>query len=285
MRRVILMLLALVAIVGVAACGDDDGGGGDGGTTATADAAPAQLTIALAGREMTVDGAPEAGLTEITFRNDGRGEHEAQLIRVEGDQSEAEVLRQFNETGEGRPTPDWLRAAGGAGPAAAGAEVSSTQVLVPGTYYAVDTSGGRRPAYVSFDVTGEESDAELPAGDATITARDFSFEATGLRAGENVVTFDNTGREIHHVVAFPLARGRTADDFRRFIESDGRGGGPPPVDFEGGASSSAFDGGTSGNVTLDLRRSGDYVLACFISNRAGGPPHATFGMVEQVTVE
>ncbi len=283
MRRVVLTLLALVAIAGVSACGDDDNGG-DGGTTAADAAAPAQLTIVLAGREMTVDGEPAAGLTEIAFRNDGRGEHEAQLVRVEGDQSEAEVIRQFNETGEGRPTPDWLRAAGGAGPAAAGEQVRSTQVLVPGTYYAVDTSGGRRPAYVRFEVTGEESDAELPAADATITARDFSFDASGLRAGENVVTFDNTGREIHHVIALPLAEGRTAEDFRRFIQSDSSDG-PPPVDFESGASSSAFDGGTSGNVTLNLRRSGDYVLVCFISNRAGGPPHATFGMVEGVTVE
>lgn len=283
MRRAGLTLLALLACAGMAACGDDDNGnGGDGGTTA-ADTAPAQLTIALAGREMTVDGEPEAGLTEITFRNDGRGEHEAQLVRVEGDESEAEVIRQFNATGEGRPTPDWLRAAGGAGPAAAGEEVSSTQVLEPGAYYAVDSSGGRRPAYVRFEVTGEASDAELPAADATITARDFSFEASGLRAGVNEVTFDNTGREIHHVIAFPLAEGRTADDFRRFIASDDSSG-PPPVDFEGGSGSSAFDGGTSGNVQLRLRR-GDYVLVCFISNRAGGPPHATFGMVDEVTID
>ncbi len=279
MRRLGLMLLASVACTGLVACGDDD----DGGTTA-ADTAPAQLTIALTGRALTVDGEPEAGLTEITFRNDGRGEHEAQLVRVEGDRSEAEVIGQFNATGEGRPTPDWLRAAGGAGPAAAGEEVSSTQVLEPGTYYAVDTSGGRRPAYVRFEVTGEASDAELPAADATVTARDFSFDASGLRVGENVVTFDNTGREIHHLIAFPLAEGRTAEDFRRFIASDGRDGGPPPVDFESGASSSAFDGGTSGNVALRLRR-GNYVLVCFISNRAGGPPHATFGMVDEVTVE
>ena len=155
---------------------------------------------------------------------------------------------------------------------------------MPGTYYAVDSSGGRRPAYVRFEVTGDASDAELPAADATITARDFSFEASGLSAGVNEVTFDNSGREIHHVIALPLAQGRTADDFRRFIASDGRDGGPPPVDFERGSSSSAFDGGTSGNVQLRLQR-GEYVLVCFISNRAGGPPHATFGMVDEVTVD
>jgi len=137
---------------------------------------------------------------------------------------------------------------------------------------------------VRFEVTGDASDAELPAADATITARDFSFTSSGLRAGVNEVTFDNTGREIHHVIAFPLAEGRTEADFRRFIASDGRGGGPPPVDFERGTGSSAFDGGTSGNVQLRLVR-GDYVLVCFISNRAGGPPHATFGMVNEVTVE
>jgi plastocyanin len=282
MRRAGLTLLALLACAGMVSCGDDDNGGG--GATSAADTVASQLTFVLTGRELTVDGEPRAGLTEITFRNDGRGQHEAQLVRVEGEQSDAAVLRQFTATGEGAPTPDWLRAAGGAGPAAAGAEATSTQVLEPGTYYAVDTSGGRSPAYVRFEVTGEAGDAQLPATGATITARDFLFEASGLRAGVNEVTFDNVGREIHHVIAFPLAEGRSAADFRRFIVTDGRGGGPPPVDFDRGTASSAFDGGTSGNVQLRLV-SGRYVLVCFISNRAGGPPHALMGMIDEVTVE
>jgi hypothetical protein len=283
MRRYGLTLLALVACAGLTACGSDD----DGGTT-TADETPAQLTFVMTGTarapDLALEGEPTAGLTRITFRNDTRGEHEAQLVRVEEERSEAEVLRQFAQTGEGAPTPDWLRAAGGAGLAPAGEEISSTQVLAPGTYYAIDTNGDRRPAYVRFEVTGEASDDELPAADATITARDFSFASSGLRAGLNEVTFDNAGREIHHVLAFPLAEGRTAADFRRFVASDGREGGPPPVDFEGGSGSSAFDGGTSGNVELRLAR-GDYVLVCFISNRAGGPPHAVMGMVDEVSVQ
>jgi hypothetical protein len=279
MRRHALTLLALVACAGLAACGSDD----DGGTTA-ANETPEQLTFVMTGSDMAVQGKPTAGLTEMTFRNDARGEHEAQLVRVEGDQSEAEVLRQFAQTGEGAPTPDWLRAAGGAGPASAGEEVSSTQVLVPGTYYAIDSNGGRRPAYAKFEVTGEASDDELPAADAKITARDFTFTASGLRAGLNEVTFDNAGREIHHVIALPLAQGRTLADARRFLTSDGRSAGPPPVDFERGANASAFDGGTSGNVQLRLQ-SGDYVLVCFISNRAGGPPHALMGMITETTVE
>jgi plastocyanin len=278
------MLLALVACAGLTACGSDD----DGGTTA-ADATPAQLTFVMTGSgralDLALQGEPAAGLTQITFRNDARGDHEAQLVRVEGEQSEAEVLRQFGQTGEGAPTPDWLRAAGGAGSASAGQEVASTQVLVPGTYYAIDSNGGRRPAYVKFEVTGEASDDALPTADATITARDFSFTSSGLRAGVNEVTFDNTGREIHHVIALPLAQGRTAADVRRFLATDGRGGGPPPVDFDRASpNTSAFDGGTSGNVQLRLQR-GEYVLVCFISNRAGGPPHALMGMITETTVE
>ncbi len=154
-------------------------------------------------------------------------------------------------------------------------------MLAPGRYYAVDTaSTARRPSFVEFEVAGDAGDDELPAADATITARDFAFEASGLRPGLNEITFDNTGREIHHVVALRLAEGSTAADFRRFIASDGRSG-PPPADFENGVNTSAFDGGTSGNVQLRLT-GGRYVLVCFISNRAGGPPHATFGMVEEL---
>jgi len=104
MRRHVSMLFALVACMGLAACGDDDDGGGDGGTTAAADSAAA-LTFVLSGSgratDLTVEGEPAAGLTEITFRNETRGDHEAQLVRVEGQQSEAAVLRQFGQTGEG----------------------------------------------------------------------------------------------------------------------------------------------------------------------------------------
>ncbi len=284
MRRKGLTLLAVgVCGVGLAACGSSD----DGDSSTSADARPAALTIVMTGdaraQRLALDGEPQAGLTKISFSNQARGEHEAQLVRVEGDRSEAEVLREFSATDEGAPIPEWLRAAGGAGSADAGKTVSSTQVLVPGTYYAIDSNGGRRAAFVSFEVTGDAGDAALPATDASITAKEYAFTASGLRAGTNEVHFVNDGREIHHVIALPLAKGRTAADFRRFIASDGRGG-PPPVDFDAGSNSSAFDGGTGGNVQLRLQR-GEYVLVCFISDRRGGPPHATFGMVREVTVE
>jgi hypothetical protein len=285
MRRKGLTLLAVGACgVGLAACGSSDDG--DGSTSA--DARPAALTLVMTGdaraQRLALDGdAPQAGLTTVTFRNQARGAHEAQLVRVDGDHAQAEVLRTFAATNEAAPIPDWLRAAGGAGNADAGQTVTSTQVLEPGAYYAIDSNGGRRSAFVSFEVTGDASDAALPATDATITAKEYAFDASGLRAGTNEVHFVNDGREIHHVIALPLARGRTEADFRRFIASDGRGG-PPPVDFDAGWNTSAFDGGTSGNVQLRLRR-GEYVLVCFISDRRGGPPHAVFGMVREVTVE
>lgn len=283
MRRKGLTLLAVGACAGLAACGSDDGD-----SSTSADARPAALTIVMTGdaraQRLALEGdAPPAGLTTVTFRNQARGSHEAQLVRVEGDRSQAEVLRTFAATDDAAPIPDWLRAAGGAGNAAAGETISSTQVLGPGTYYAIDTNGGRRSAFVTFEVTGDAGDAALPAADATITAKEYAFDASGLRAGANEIQFVNDGREIHHVIALPLAQGRTAADFRRFIASDGRGG-PPPVDFEAGANTSAFDGGTSGNVRLTLRR-GEYVLVCFISDRRGGPPHAVMGMVREVTVE
>lgn len=282
MRRSGLALLTLAAsCVGLAACGSSD----DGATTAS-EASTITFVTSGSARAPTIslDGTPTAGLTTIVLRNRGRGDHEAQLVRVEGTHSEAEVMNAFAATGAGRPTAEWLFAAGGTG-APEGATASTAQVLAPGTYYAVDSSGSdeRRAPHVRFEVAGEASDDVLPAADATITASEYAFTAGGLRAGANEVTFENAGRQIHHVIALPILPGRTIDDVRAFITDDNPRG-SPPFDFRTGASTTALEGGTSENVTLRLRR-GDYALVCFISDRQGGPPHALMGMITETTVE
>jgi plastocyanin len=175
---------------------------------------------------------------------------------------------------------------GGVGMTNPGETNSVVQNLEPGTWIAVNDSGeGDESPWTEFEVTEGEA-GEPPAAAATITATDFAFESSGLKAGENDVTFANDGEQWHHVVAAPLAEDATAEDLKEFFASEEPPEGPPPgLDEEGSASSAVLGGGQSQNLKLNLEKPGKYALLCFISNKEGGPPHVAYGMVSEVEVE
>jgi hypothetical protein len=133
-------------------------------------------------------------------------------------------------------------------------------------------------------VTGEAGGAELPAAGATVTAEDYSFATDGLVAGVNRIRFDNTGEERHHIIAIPYEAGATLEQIRSFATSDAPPDGPPPVDFSQASVTAALEGGDSQIAELSLA-SGKYAFICFVSDRAGGPPHAALGMINEVVVE
>jgi hypothetical protein len=290
-RRIAWLLamgLACMAAGVLAGCGDDDDSGGSEPNKvaiSVKDAGGGKFT-------MTAPKTVEAGLAEITLTAPpGQESHDAQIVRVEGDHTSAEVLKYLSQ--EGAPTPPWLFAAGGAGSTPGGKTNTVTQVLEPGKYFIVDTSepeGEDVPSYAEqgaiseLTVTGEAGDTELPSADATITAKDYSFTTDGLKAGPNRLTFDNTGKEIHHVVVAPYAKGATFDQVKKAFSEEGEPTGPPPVDFFKTTNLAALEGGTKQVADLDLQP-GKYAFVCFISDRAGGPPHVAKGMINEVTVQ
>ena len=232
--------------------------------------------------EVTVPQNVKAGVREITFENRSDGEHSVQLVRWDGDtRSPAAVLRAANAWGEnGKPLPPWIHLAGGFGPLEAGETAEGTVRLEPGRYLAVDIEAEGKPAYSQFSVTGEPDRAPLPPSEATIKAADYSFSATGLKAGENDVVFANSGNEPHMFAAAPLAKGATLADVRRFFRTEK---GKPPIDESKTLSSAVLDGKRSETVRLDLQR-GKYVLICFVPDRKGGPPHVAKGMISLAEV-
>ena len=164
-----------------------------------------------------------------------------------------------------------------------------TQVLEPGTYYLVDTEGGgdgpsnaTRGGVAKLDVTGDGG-GELPATDARIVADEYSFESSGIEAGENRLTFDNVGDELHHAIAFPLRKGATFAEAKEALASEEPPQGPPPVDFENLVGTAVLDGGEAQVAELEFRP-GKYALVCFIADRAGGPPHVAMGMISELDV-
>ena len=277
--RALTLLAAVLSLALLAACGDDDDSGSGGGS---GDAAAFEVSAKNAGGSVAFD-APktaEAGLTAITLANDTKKPEDLQLIKVEGDHSEQEVVAAYNQVGRGgAPIPDWFLAGGGVPTIPAGDSATVEQVLEPGTYYGF-TSGTQ--GHMSFDVTGEASDAEVPDADATVSAFEYGFKAEGLKSGENQIRFENIGAQPHHMLAFPIIGNATVEDVKKFVKTEK---GKPPVDFEQEVSTAVLEGQDTQLVDLEFGKPGRYALLCFISDRQGGPPHAVKGMVAEVEVE
>jgi len=236
----------------------------------------------------------EAGLVEISFKNNAKAPADAALIRVDGEHSAREVIDKVVGADDGAPIPAWLHATGGVGRTAPGQTGFVAQVLKPGTYYILDTDSGEEEGakahattggVAPLEVTGEAA-GKLAATPATITAgapKEYAFKTEGLKAGTHRVTFSNAGREPHHVVAFPFQKGATLDQVKKSFVSEGPPKGPPPVDFMRAQGTSVTEGGTKVVTDLKLDR-GRYALVCFVSDRKGGPPHVAKGMIAEATV-
>jgi hypothetical protein len=264
-------LLATVLAAGaLAACGGED---------------EQSLTFKITqeGKQRKVVGpaTAEAGTAEITLKNEAKGGNDLQLIRVEGDRSAQEVVDGFGKASNGQPFPDWFFAGGGIGGTDPGDSGTVTQVLQPGTYYALSTEG--RPSTRSVavvEVSGEESDDTLPEADATVTAVEYGFDSEELPSGRVEIDFENDGVQPHHLLVSQLIGDSTAADVERFFKTEK---GKPPLREEGQATA-VVEGGEGQTVTFDLKP-GRYAFYCFISDRQGGPPHAFKGMIDEVEVK
>ncbi len=272
-RAAIVACMALIAgLAVVSGCGSSDS---------------QELTFRLSDQDKEVvlsqPESAESGKAEITLVNDSSGAGDLELIRVDGDHDAEEVLDAYAQAGSGNAIPDWFFAGGGTGVTEPKEENTVTQVLEPGTYYALNTESLIDPKKMKpIVVEGDQSDASLDA-DTTIAATEYSFEADGLEAGENEILFDNQGKQPHHVVALKMVGDATLDDVKSYYENFG-GGGKSPVEESPGAGTAVIEGGESQVSTIDLDQ-GRYALVCFISDRQGGPPHVAKGMLEEVEVE
>ncbi len=293
--RGVALALAIVPL-SLTACGDDED---KKSAKPAAKAAPTPLAITTsdAGAKRFETVAPksiEGGLVELTFTNSGKGTHEAQLLRIEGAHTAQEALKIV--TSEDAATPEWIRAAGGAGSTGPGQTTKTTLNLPAGKYMMFDNDGQGGPSNASlgalaeFTVTAGEA-GDLPASTATITAAtdedaepENSFEITGLKVGMNRLRLVNKGDELHHAIMFPILPGKTIADVKKAFTEEGPSG-PPPVDFANGAGTAVLDGDTEQVSDLVLRKPGKYAVVCFLTDRDGkGKQHLAAGMLEEVEV-
>jgi hypothetical protein len=285
MGKVWLGAVLGMLVLGMAACGGDDGG-------TEPQVLSFELTSTSGGSFQVTGGGPvEAGLVRVEYRNGTEEQADAQLIRMDDGHTLEEALTVIGS--EGGVTPGWLHAEGGAGQIAAGATGIAELVLDEGTYYLVDVgepegddvpSHAESGATATIEVSGGDDDAELPDVDASIEMADYNFVTDGLKAGANRFLLSNTGKEIHHTLIVPIEEGANFGDVREFLTTEGEPSGPPPVDFSQLTGTSALDGGREQIAELELA-AGRYAFLCFITDRAGGPPHVVKGMLREVTIE
>jgi len=142
---------------------------------------------------------------------------------------------------------------------------------------ATKASGSHEVFFKEVTVTGEGGD-EAPTADASVTAKDYSFTMEGLKAGEQTVAFVNDGPKQWHfgdIEVFPA--GTTVAEATEAVNKLITSNGPPPAGVpqpDTVATLQIASPGLGNTLPVTLLSGRTYVILCFVSDLAGGPPHA-----------
>jgi plastocyanin len=287
LQRIAYGAVALTAMIGLlSACGDS---GNPVALTVKATSSNGQFAFDM---PKQIDG----GTVALTFQNADTQPHELGMVRVKAGTSEADVTDKLLGSADGAPVPDFVLGGGGVGFAAPSRKVTATQKLEPGTYVYFCTFGDGAAVHYkhgmlgTVTVNGTKGKGGLGDSAESITAKEttkskYTFDVGSLKAGTNKLLFKNDGpNQIHHAQFFPINKGSSFADVKTFFTSQDTGNAPPPVDFEKGSGTTVLVPGQSQVVDVTLAK-GNYVVLCFLNDRAGGPPHFTKGMLQEVTVK
>jgi hypothetical protein len=277
-----LAIAASIVCLGIVGCGGSD----------ETNPTPLKVGVTEQGKRtsFSVPKSAKGGLVTVTLTNEGKAPHGVQFVRYTGNHTAQETLKEVG--GENEEIPKWIRGQGGIGSAAGGQSAKATLNLPAGNYVLVDAASfgeGGPPATAELKVT-EGDEGDLPSTSGTVTAAEtghdkFEWEISGLKAGENEVTFNSEGDDsLHLIIAVPLkGKAPPVSQIKKDLASEG----PPPsyVDFEGAQSTAILDGGLSQTTTLDLKKPGQYLFFCPLTDRDGGKPHDQEGLLAVETVE
>jgi hypothetical protein len=128
----------------------------------------------------------------------------------------------------------------------------------------------------------ETDEATGEGGEGTYVATEFAFEGPDvLPAGDVTLTMDNQGKQMHELALGELLDGKTMDDLHALLEK----GLPkqPPKWFRDVGGTGAKPG-EMGTIDAELTP-GNYIMLCFVPDKASKKPHVMLGMMKEVTVE
>ena len=293
MRRSKPMLAAtFVTVVALAALASACGSSSKSSTatTTTKPATPFALTVNAGDYAYT--GLPDslpAGLISMKFVNQGQVDHELGFIKVTDDTNPQAVLASLGKVISGEPFPTSFLAANGVPNTPPGKTTDAQFNLTPGQYLAFCSDTGvvgskadgkphfTRGMYKKITVTGTGGET-APTAESTLVAHDYSFDVSGLKAGQQTIAFKNDGPvQWHFGEILEFAKGVTVAkaeaDVPKLLASQGAppAGVTPP---EPVAASQIASPGYGNTFSANLEAGRVYVVLCFVSDKLGGPPHA-----------
>jgi plastocyanin len=268
------------------------------GASPSASAAAGGSTLALQAQDFSYTGPStvEAGVTTVTLENVGKETHQAQIVRINDDKAFSDLTTAL---ATGDPTAALGIVTLGGGPTAvpAGQTGETTQNLEPGNYAFLCFIAGAdgvphlaKGMIMPLTVTGTASGGTVPAGDATVVAKDFSFDVpTAVSAGaEHTFTFTNEGPQPHEAGIVKLTGGMTVEQLQgMFTASPAPSGeepqGPPPFEDYGGIG--AIAPGATASLKATLEPGQQYAFICFVPDPATGKAHAELGMIAAIPTQ
>jgi hypothetical protein len=312
------LLVVLIAVVILAFPAGKQNGSENRAESAstTAPATPTTLPVApsvtVTARDYSFEVPPEidGGVVRVTLQNNGKMKHEAVIVAA-GDTPMDKLKQDLTQvvSGEGRPTPDYLRFQGGVSLVPGGTSEMSFLTLPPGNYAMVCTltdadsltdPAGPPPKEEELQfhynlgmatpfTVKKTNTATMPPTDGAVLARDWAFEIPALAPGFKVLTFRNDGQQDHSlaVAEFPddVDEASAKAAFQKLLAADAEHPAPDdtPVPQDVAFAGPLSAGGQS-TFPMNLKVHRTYVFACYMTDRTGGPLHATGkGMVAYAT--
>lgn len=216
MRRTLIMVAGVAGLV--AGCG----GGSDAGV------------VEIRGREYaySLPNVVEGGWRTIRFRNEGKEEHDAILLRLDRGRTAAELQTYMKSPKAADGPPPWvtLKASIGAIPNRA---VAVTQLLEAGTYVVACSVAGASgvPHFnlgmlAAFEVAGRR-DGAPPTADAVIVLGN-KIQVPQIEAGQQTIELRNEGNTDGGAIVYRLEPGATIADVERWIASGRK---PAPASY------------------------------------------------------
>lgn len=225
------------------------------------------------------------GLVSITFDNQGKEPHQANLARLH----DGVTREQLQQAMQGPPEQALSLVSFVGGPNIVDPGMHQTVVvdLPAGQYVAIcfiaspDGHSHVEKGMTTF-FTVDAPASEQPAAPTTselVTLKDFAIEVPEtLSPGATTWKVWNNGSQPHEVGLMRLAEGKTMSDLEAFMQDPS---GDQPFAYVGGMA--ALDPGKSAWVTLTLEP-GEYVGLCFVPDPSTGKAHMELGMMQSFTV-
>jgi len=256
----------------------------------TVSTAPTPLTITAGDYEYTgVPATMNAGIVDINFVNKGTINHEMAFLKVTNTNDVSAIFSGLSKVLNGGAFPSDFLAATGVHDTAPGQTTSTQFNLTPGNWIALCTDTGvvgsttqgephfLRGMYKRITVIGTGGSTP-PSAESTLTAHDYGFDVSQLKAGPQTVVFKNIGPvEWHFADIMEFPKGITVAQAQVAIPKILTSSGPPPAGVPAPTPvviSAVTSPGNGNTFTATFEAGRTYVVLCFVSDKTGGPPHA-----------